>query len=250
MTKNKMPVKSLVKVFFPERRTTLSYFNDQFPLKEGDRVFVEGSLAGFWGVVKEVSYTFKIKRSEYKKVIAVADMSISGEVFIAGDSMIAIDESVLPYEKVRTWFLPPVSEEEEYEISVDNSEEISLEELDKMKIAPIIRERGEMCFEEERVVYLEICDGKLRAIVQGSKPYEITAKFSDGKITELLCDCPFPGTCKHEYALLLFLKATLKSLETTFCKDYKWTYLAMMPKSLFYDFLLEDKKSGRIIFDF
>ena len=39
-----VPVKSLVQVYFPERKQTLTYFNDQFDLKRGDFVFVDGKL--------------------------------------------------------------------------------------------------------------------------------------------------------------------------------------------------------------
>ena len=121
-------VKSLVKVYFPERRISLSYFNDMFNLKVGDIVFVEGSLEGYRGRVEEVSHTFKIKKSEYKKVIAVADTTLWGEVHIAGETMIALDREVLPFEKVRGWFLPPVSEnDEEYEIFFGEEEEISMD---------------------------------------------------------------------------------------------------------------------------
>ena len=38
------PQKSLVQVYFPNRNQTLTYFNDQFDLKLGDVVFVDGKL--------------------------------------------------------------------------------------------------------------------------------------------------------------------------------------------------------------
>lgn len=249
MTKNKMTKKSLVKVYFPERRISLSYFNDQFNLDVGDIVFVEGSFEGYQGRVVEVSHTFKIKKSDYKKVIAVADTEISGEIFIADKSMIALDKKVLPYEKVRAWFLPPVSEEDEYEFYIDSDEVVLLDQLEKMKIDPMVRERGEDYFEEERVVYLEINGGNLRAIVLGSKAYEVTGQFLDGEITELLCDCPYPGTCKHEYATLLFLKETKKAMDEEYGDDFDFDYLAMMPKSVFLEYTIENKKRGSLKFD-
>ena len=250
MNKHKYPQKSLVRVWFPERRISLSYFNDQFNLKVGDLVFVEGSLAGYRGQVVEVAHTFKIKKSEYKKVIAVANTEISGEVFFAGKSIIALDEKVLPYEKVRSWFFPPVSEEEEeYEIVVGKEEEISLDTLEKMKIDPTIRSRGEDYFEDDRVAYIEIEDDELRAIVQGSKNYEVTCKILDGKVTELLCNCPYPGTCKHEYATLLFLKEVKKVMDEEYGDDFDFDYLAMMPKSTFLEHTVWNQKKGSIKFD-
>lgn len=47
-----------------------AYYNDSFDLKVGDFVYVEGKLEGYRGQVTEVNYSFKIKPSDYKKVIA------------------------------------------------------------------------------------------------------------------------------------------------------------------------------------
>ena len=247
---NKMAQKSLVKVWFPERHISLTYYNDQFDLEVGDTVFVEGHYAGYQGRVVEVSTTFKIKKSEYKKVIAVADTEISGEVLFLEKIMFAEDRTVIPFEKVRTWFLPPVAEdEEEYEFHFGEEEEISLHELEKMKIDPIIRERGEDYFEDEKIAYVELRGTYLRAIVLGSKPYEVTARFCDGKVSEILCNCPYPGTCKHEYALLLFLKEAKKALEEEYCENLDSLYLAIMPKSTFFEYTVWNKKRGCLKFE-
>ena len=55
-----VPVKSLVQVYFPERNQTLTYFNDQFDLKRGNFVFVDGKLECVRGIVREVNKNFKI----------------------------------------------------------------------------------------------------------------------------------------------------------------------------------------------
>jgi len=77
-TQETVPVKSLVQVYFPERNQTLTYFNDRFDLKRGDYVFVDGRLEGIRGVVREVNKSFRIKLSDYKKVISVAATKGSG----------------------------------------------------------------------------------------------------------------------------------------------------------------------------
>ena len=102
------PVKSLVQVYFPKRNQTLTYFNDQFDLKRGDFVFVDGRLEGICGIIREVTKNFKIKAADYKKVISVADTNVSGQMHMAGSHFVSFDSSVLPYEKIRTWYLPPV----------------------------------------------------------------------------------------------------------------------------------------------
>lgn len=60
----------------------LSYYNDAFDLKCGDIVFVEGKLEGLRGRVVDVAYNFKIKLSDYKKVVSVADTKCAGRVLL------------------------------------------------------------------------------------------------------------------------------------------------------------------------
>lgn len=50
------PKKSVVRVYFPVRNMTLSYYNDLFDLHKGDIVYVDGKLEGLQGRVVEVTY--------------------------------------------------------------------------------------------------------------------------------------------------------------------------------------------------
>ena len=59
------PKKSVVQVCFAARNRTLAYYNDQFDLRPGDIVYVDGKLAGLRGQVTEVCYNFKIKLSDF-----------------------------------------------------------------------------------------------------------------------------------------------------------------------------------------
>ena len=90
------PTRSLVLIHFPARNMTLSYYNDQFDLHCGDLVFVDGKLEGFRGHVVDVCYTFKIKLSDYKRVISVADTKVHGEFHFAGSHFVTFDRSALP----------------------------------------------------------------------------------------------------------------------------------------------------------
>ena len=67
------PHPSVVQVYFESRDRSWTYYNDRFDLHEGDLVYVEGKLEGVRGRVVEVSYNFRIKLADYKRVIAVAD---------------------------------------------------------------------------------------------------------------------------------------------------------------------------------
>lgn len=59
-----------MRVYFPQRGFDCTYYNNLFDMHVGDLVYVDGKLEGKRGKVIDVSYTFKIKLSDYKRVIA------------------------------------------------------------------------------------------------------------------------------------------------------------------------------------
>ena len=71
--KQAAPRRSVVQVYFPAKHRTLAYYNDRFDLRQGDLVFVDGKLEGKQGRVEEASYNFRIRLSDYQRVIAVAE---------------------------------------------------------------------------------------------------------------------------------------------------------------------------------
>lgn len=66
---------SLARVYFPQRGFDCTYYNNLFDLHVGDLVYVDGKLEGKRGKVIDVSYTFKIKLSDYKREQFVADIA-------------------------------------------------------------------------------------------------------------------------------------------------------------------------------
>ena len=137
-----VPVKSLAQVYFPERNQTLTYFNDQFDLKRGDFVFVDGKLEGIRGVVREVNKNFKIKVADYKKIISVADTNVSGRLHMVGSHFVSFDPAVVPYEKIRTWYLAPVKPEDEYETGKTVKNSILTGRAKTVSILPTPTEHG------------------------------------------------------------------------------------------------------------
>ena len=87
---------SLVRVYFPQRGFDCTYYNNLFDLHVGDLVYVDGKLEGKRGKVIDVSYTFKIKLSDYKRVIAKIDTDISGEFCYVGDVLFSFDKITVP----------------------------------------------------------------------------------------------------------------------------------------------------------
>lgn len=235
--------KSVVEVFFADRWLTCSYYNDMFDLKRGDIVYVEGKLAGLRGRVVEINYNFKIKLSDYKRVIGVADTYVLGEFHQAGSHFITIDEDALKYEQVATWFKAPDSENEEYASS--NSDEVfNLYDLSGMNIKNKVAERGHEYFMENRVVYIELNHGKGRAIVIGSQAYDVEFHYDGEDISGFVCNCYCAGTCKHEVATMLQLRDILALVK----KEYPFVkhsdYLAAVSKGSFFEFVIDTNTNG------
>ena len=242
--KKHTPRKSLVQVRFPGRGMALSYYNDEFDLKVGDRVYVDGKLEGQLGYITDVSYNFKIKLSDYKKVIAVVDTEVHGQFFLAGSHFITFDPAVLPMEQISLWFKAPAQDDEEY---VSNSDDTSfrLEEFKEFKVNPTIADRGHDYYIENRVRYISLNGHQGFAIVEGDKSYAIEFEYHNGEIRHLICDCPCSYNCKHEVAAMLQLKETLELIDKHYAEEFERTgYFAAITKSTLFSFAVDGKETG------
>lgn len=238
------PRKSVVRVHFPARSMTLSYYNDRFVLHTGDRVFVDGKLEGLQGRVVDVSYNFKIKLSDYQRVIAVADTQVHGRFHLAGSHAVTFDTDVLPYEKVRTWFCPPDKEDDEY-VSGCDEKEFSLERLQDMGVSEAIAERGANYYRENRVLYLSVDNGCGRAIVAGGEYYTVEFEYADGMVSHLNCSCFCAYPCKHQFAAMLQLKETLEHILKHYEETYTRSgYFAAISKGTLFNYVLEGREMG------
>lgn len=240
--KTDMSKKSVVLVYFPHRGTGWSYYNDRFDLKVGDFVYVEGKLEGYLGRVKEVNYSFKIKVSDYKKVVAVVDTHVCGTFCLAGSHVVSFDRGTIPFSKVLAWFKAPECEAE-YVSGSDDTERFFLEDLSKMKIAGDVADRGHDYYMENKVSFIEIDGTQGRAIVEGSKNYEIEFDYSGGEIANLKCSCFCSGACKHEFAAMLQLRETLGWITDHYEEDYQ-DYVAILSKGVLMNMVLN--QSGKI----
>ena len=241
-----VPRKSVVQVRFPEWSRDLAYYNDRFDLKVGDLVFVDGKLAGQQGRVTQVSYNFKIKLADYKRVIAVADTRVTGQLFFADSHFVAFDPHVLPADKVAGWFLPPVPEDEETVSGSDDSS-FPLSDLKQMDITPTVAQRGRDYYVENRVRYLTLQGDRGYAIVEGTRPYEIEFEYRDGQIRDLVCSCFCSGVCKHQFAAMLQLRDILEKIEKDYADQYRRTgcFAAIFKPTLF-QFAVDGSDVGSI----
>ncbi len=235
--------KSVLEVYFPDRDLTCSYYNDMFDLKRGDIVYVEGKLEGKRGRVVEINYNFKIKLSDYKRVIGVADTKVVGEFHLAGSHFITTDENALNYKQIITWFKAPTLEEEEF-VSSSDDESFNLNDLTDMNIKNEVAERGHEYYMENRVVYIELNHGKGRAIVTGAKPYEIEFNYDNDQIGGLVCNCYCTGACKHEFATMLQLRDILAIIKNEYPFINHNDYLAAVSKGIFFEFAIDGNTKG------
>ncbi len=239
-----IPRKSVVRVYFAARNMTLAYYNDQFDLHQGDIVYVDGKLEGLRGRVMEVNYTFKIKISDYKRVIAVADTDVHGQFYMAGSHFVTFDREALPAYKVVRWFKAPVKEDEEF-VSGSDERTFRLEDLQGMDISAVTAERGHDYYVENKVRYLSIDGTRGYAIVEGREGYEVEFRYQDGEISGLVCSCFCGNHCKHEFAAMLQLKETLRLIEKNYIEEYRRTgYFAAVSKGTLFAFVIDRKESG------
>lgn len=242
--KSVKPKKSIVFVYFAHRGTGWAYYNDKFDLKVGDFVYVEGKLEGYRGQVTQVNYSFKIKLSDYKKVIAVIDTDIKGDFYIADSHIVSFDKNAIPFSKVLTWFKAPESDED-YVSGNDDTVKFSLNDLSKMNIDCMAADRGQDYYIENRVCYLELNGTAGHAIVKGCENYEVEFNYTAGEISNLTCSCFCSGNCKHEYAAMLQLKNSLEFITENYKDKYRG-YFALISKSVFMNTVMDKKVSGKI----
>ena len=238
------PIKSVVQIHFPARNRTLSYFNDRFDLHCGDTVFVGGKLEGVRGRVVDVAYNFKIKLSDYQRVIAVADTHLTGTFHIAGAHFVSFDGCTMPYGKIRSWFKPPVKEDDRYITGRDGSS-FRLEHLGGMGVSHAVGERGHDYYISNKVAYLCL-DGQYgKAIVEGSEPYELEFEYKNGEISHLTCSCVCSYPCKHEVAAMLQLQETLELIDENYAAQYERShFFAAVSKGAFISFVMDGRETG------
>ncbi len=75
-----------------------------------------------------MSLNFKIKISDHKRAIGMADTCVEGTFYMAGSHFVTFDTGAIPPEKVRTWFKAPEKENEEYASGTDGAA-FSLDDL-------------------------------------------------------------------------------------------------------------------------
>lgn len=234
------PRPSVVRVLFERREMTLAYYNDRFDLTVGDTVFVEGKLAGERGRVVEVHHRFKIRPSDYKRVLSVADTCVHGDFFSLGAHFVTETPRQLPPETVRSWFRAGGASEEH--ILCGEGDAFLLSDLHTMQVKEAAAQRGHEYYVKNLVRYLSLEDGRGFAIVEGKHPYEVEFTYRDGMIFGPVCDCPCFEPCKHIFAVMLQLRELFDLMERH-CPDKQTDCFAAVYKPLLYKLVLNHPKA-------
>ena len=212
--KEKTPVRSLVSVRFINEGRVLTYYNDLFCLAAGDRVFVSGKLAGKPGIVEKVTTKFRINLLDYERVISKACGFFSGTFESVLDKMVSFDSIAMTGEEFRSWILPPrpLREDEESEILIGEGYELSLPRLEEHDEATreILDRAVEYC-RSSKIAYISVVKGIGTAFVEGSHWYEVNFRLQGDMMTEMYCDCMYPGLCKHLLAVAITIWAMVQN---------------------------------------
>jgi len=241
-----MFVPCIADVFFPEEMVNRRYLNDSFNLKEGDIVFVDDDLCEFRGIVEEISYKFKVRKNDIGKIIAVADLDVPGEYFLAENNLISFDKTAATREKARSWYFGG-EDENEYVVG-ENNEKIPMDNPDAAEIYPHIKNRGFNYYLENRVKYLSIDADKGYAIVQGTEPYELEFNISEGIISNFSCTCYCAYNCKHMYATMLQLRHDMDLVKDEYleeCGDSD--YFSAINDDLIINRIIKNHNKGKIV---
>lgn len=217
------PRRCVAKVYFERAGRSFDYYNDEFFLEPGDKVFVTGKFYGELGTVESVVTHFRIDLRKYKKVIGKPETGMTGAFLIVGDKMVSFDTNFDADRFAAVMIAPPDPEDGEEEIVCGEGWSVGLADFEasdfvtaeKMILAIDLLKQG-------RVLYLSVKDGKGAAFVRGTELYRLDFSFDGETVSDLYCSCRFNDDClcKHEIAALMTLRELIGCAELEGRKDF------------------------------
>ena len=205
------PVRCMVKVKFPYINKDLEYYSEGLSLKEGDVVFVSGKMAGEPGRVTKVTTKFCIHTKNYERVLSVLDLGLHGYFRRVRAQMVSFGEIPLTPERFESWIKPPADPKasvEEDQVIRGEGYTLDIHNVGACEdLLQRIWERGVNYYLDGNLKYLCVRDGVGVAFVKGESWYRVDFRLDeDGLMTDVCCDCPYMGLCKHETAVALALR--------------------------------------------
>lgn len=204
-------VKSVVTVLFDNGKD-YPYYNDKFNLKVGDRVFVDGKLAGKIGTVIKVTTKFKVSTKYYKMVLEKLNPEFHGTFKKAENFMLSKGINIIPFEQMKAWLKAPVivfdnDDESEEEFYIGEGYECSLINIPESEDVEI--EEYQNAFDEllsDNIKAITVNNGIGQAIVKSNHTHIVDFKMEGDKITDIYCECMTPEFCRHALAVCIAIK--------------------------------------------
>ena len=202
---------SLVKVKFTGERA-FSYLCDIDTIKKGDVVTVEGKLESEIGVVEQVLTAFRVPKFEMRWIESVVNRDVSGKYIRSENDIISFNSALTVDKFVALCMRKKYKNNTAYG---ENNVEIDVRDAQNSELfdREIIKERGREIYKNDGVEFISLQNGAGKAIVNGNDWYELDFRYENGKITYLVCECPYFDACKHEYAFLLKFKEILEKIK-------------------------------------
>ena len=242
------PKPSLVDIRFPDIYKSYTYYNDSFeqvfPTKAAEGTVLSLMLDDSAEPEPGNYFTgdFKIKLSDYKRVISVADTDVKGQLYFHKTKVVSFDPTTIPFGKIASWYFPPTDPED-----IVSGEDDSTILLDKPETWKADIDPSEYVDIDDffGVVYLSLDNGVGRAIVKGRSHHAVEFFYENGEISKLTCDCYSAGMCEHEIAALFELRHKLKWIDGN-CADeiQKTSYFAELDKAVFCKMVLMSRQNG------
>lgn len=201
------------------------YLNDKFDLAVGDKVYVDGKLAGKIGEVCEVLTKFKVNLKYYKYVLKKIDYDMEGSYKKLDNFVVGIGDNAVAFDKMLDWIKAPPSPDEEedefvygdgYEIMFNNKDEdnsLDVNQFDLNEGACIAQHGG--------VKFICVINGQGKAAVMHNDDIDIIDfSFDREKLTDMYCTCISPKLCKNMIAVAYVINKIINTPEFEKATDF------------------------------
>lgn len=207
------------------------YINDKFDLEVGDKVYVDGKLAGKIGVVTEVLTKFKVNLKYYKYVLQKVDYKIEGTFMKMKNLMVGVDESSISFEQLLTWVKAPLSPDAEpEEFLCGDGYEIDLETLldDDCKFAgknptgidDYLFWNAEELVEGGDLKFVTVQNGIGHAVIDDEGILIVDFRFDGKTLTDIYCTCMSPKLCEEMVAAAIAMRLAIKKFGIASNSDF------------------------------
>lgn len=202
------------------------YLNDRFDLTVGDKVYVDGKLAGRLGEVTDVLTQFKVSLKYYKYVLQKVDFHLKGAFRNSGNFMVTTGCNALPFEQLFSWMKGPEAignehPEEEEDFVCGEGYALGLDwfcddEAENNTVNGVGYWNGQDLADNGFLKFITIIGGKGKAIVQTEssiKTVEFDFDAEEMRMSNIFCDCITPRFCDDIAAVAYALEEAFTCLD-------------------------------------